>query len=493
MRPIKPLLQALSVVFILGGCYALFPTNNSTVDGWGYACEIKYGHNLFRPHHLLYNAWGYCCFFFGSQLEGFDIMHFLKFQNAIFGALSLGVVWRILLLLAVQPQRAVCWLFFVGSSYAVMRYSTENETYVIPVFFSLLSSLLFIKAWHSGRWVLMALSGLAASIACLFHQVQVFWLVVLVGALLIGRKPKFILAFGLPMMIIPIVYIAVLVSYQHQELTIVNLLRFVSHDYTTGAAATDWNWTNFVLTPINFVRSFIQVHGLIALLLKQSAWFYLIIITSLAFVTYVFWVRQPVIIKHHISHPNLLTIHVAIFVVQLAFAAFSHGNAEFMVMLPFLLPLVVERWWQVAPKAIISISSAMLVWNLGFAIVPSSCSSFYDDSRIVQFIKSHPNDLFIVTDKNLIANEYEYIWGDTITNRLITPPLDQWLKQHQIEAGTTIYTDVVDRPKPLSRGSLLEDFSLDHLFTIVEPVEVANGFLGKYSLYKIEIAKSDDF
>lgn len=39
--------------------YLLFPTNNSTVDGWGYAEEIKYGYNLFRSHHLLYNALGF--------------------------------------------------------------------------------------------------------------------------------------------------------------------------------------------------------------------------------------------------------------------------------------------------------------------------------------------------------------------------------------------------------------------------------------------------
>ena len=50
------------ILIIISGIilfYLLFPTNNSTLDAYGYAASIKYGFDLFKPHHLFYNVFLY--------------------------------------------------------------------------------------------------------------------------------------------------------------------------------------------------------------------------------------------------------------------------------------------------------------------------------------------------------------------------------------------------------------------------------------------------
>lgn len=74
--------------------YLLFPTNNSTVDGWGYAEEIKYGYNLFRSHHLLYNALGFVLLkALGLVGINADVLAFMKVLNAV-AAFGILLVFR---------------------------------------------------------------------------------------------------------------------------------------------------------------------------------------------------------------------------------------------------------------------------------------------------------------------------------------------------------------------------------------------------------------
>jgi hypothetical protein len=488
MTPTNYRQPAYWLLFIFFGIYALLPTINSTLDGFGYAAEIKNGYNLLRPHHLLYNAWGYCINKVAQGIGGFDLLRLLKLQNAIFATLALWALWQIMIKLGVENKRALAWIFFVGSSYAVMRYATENETYMIPVALSLTSSLLYIKGWQTNKWGAILASGFFAGMACLFHQIQIFWLITLALSLFWHPNKRLIFTFLAPTVIVPLAYVATLVFYEQQDLTIHNLFYFITHDYSTGGAKTSINWTNFVLTPVSLVRSFVQVHGMILLLLKQSVWFFASLIIPILLLMSLYWVKKPVVRKEPTTYRRFLFIHMVIFALQLGFAAFSHGNAEFMVMLPFLLPLVIERWWQINTKAMIRLAGAMMVWNLGLAILPSAWFNFYDNNKMVQFFKEHPNDYFIVMD-HTIVNEYEYICGDTITHQLILPPYDEWLKKHPIDPDANIYTDVVDRPKPMSRGSILENYSIDECFTIGKPVLDLNGYLGNYSMYKIEIKK----
>src|SRR4051812_38553206 len=39
--------------------YLLFPTQNHSIDAWGYAGNVKWSADLFAPHHLLYTITGW--------------------------------------------------------------------------------------------------------------------------------------------------------------------------------------------------------------------------------------------------------------------------------------------------------------------------------------------------------------------------------------------------------------------------------------------------
>ena len=47
------------IILLLGVLYITLPSVNNSLDSLAYAEEIRSGSYLFRPHHLLYNAFGY--------------------------------------------------------------------------------------------------------------------------------------------------------------------------------------------------------------------------------------------------------------------------------------------------------------------------------------------------------------------------------------------------------------------------------------------------
>jgi hypothetical protein len=491
MHPLKHFQQQhgrnLILLFFLI-IYTAFPTINSTCDGWGYAAEIKHGYNLFRPHHLLYNAWGYLMSLAGKHLfSDFDVLSFLKFQNGVFGALSLLLLSRIMELMNIPSKRITAWVMFSGSSFAILRYSTENETYIIPIFFSLLSSWSILKALNSNqvRWYIF--SGLSAALACLFHQIQIFWTLVLIVVLLRKKDFKSSLWFLLPLSIIPIAYLTTLHFYYHQQLLPETLFKFVLQDYVSGTAKTSFNWTNFVLTPISMVRSFIQVHGIIIILLKNNPWFYFAILAPVMLVTSLFWQKNPFSLLKNGAKTEWLNFHIWILMIQLSFAFYSHGNAEFMVLLPLLFPFLMERWILVREKVIIRLALAMLIWNLGLSIMPSALTDYYESKKVVEFVHHHPEAVFICADKNLIANQYEYIYTTTINNRLLSFDSPDGEFEKLTSGKVKLFTDIVDRPNPTSRSSMLENWSSQLNFKNPEKTLTLNGYLGTYSIYQVSV------
>ncbi len=121
---------------ILLVCYLLLSSNNQSLDAWEYAQNVKQEVDLFKAHHLLYNWFMYSLKSF-PLFEGLDTMKFMQFINGVFALISLYVLFRILFVLLADKSKAQIWTILVGSSFAVLRYATENETYIIPIFFLL--------------------------------------------------------------------------------------------------------------------------------------------------------------------------------------------------------------------------------------------------------------------------------------------------------------------------------------------------------------------
>ena len=67
---------------------------------------------------------------------------------------------------------------------------------------------------------------------------------------------------------------------------------------------------------------------------------------------------------------------------------YSVGNAEFMVMLPFLIALSI-KWHMSFLKPIKFIAFAMLLWNLTFAIIPHRILDFYQHKKVIEFISTN--------------------------------------------------------------------------------------------------------
>ena len=121
------------------------------------------------------------------------------------------------------------------------------------------------------------LSGIFISAACLFHQIHLFWGIALFAGFLRIRNLKSIIAFCLTVLLVPIVYSLVLVFYLKINFTLDNLLRFAAEYFFSDKANFDFGWQNFFITPITFFRTFFQVHGIVADILRLIPVLYLII------------------------------------------------------------------------------------------------------------------------------------------------------------------------------------------------------------------------
>ena len=472
--------------------FFLLPTNNSTVDGWGYAEEIKYGYKLFRPHHLLYNALGYVLIN-GFKVIGFypDVLLTLKTLNALSAFGILIVLKSILERMELTISYQNLWLFFVGSSFGFLRFATENEVYVIPMLFSLLGSLyfwLFLKDYQSRHLIL---SSFFASLACLFHQLHIFWwFALLIGLFFKPTDKKSIGTYLLISLIVPLSYIAVLFFYEHENITIGTILSFVLHDYHSGGAEATIDFRNFILTPISFFRTFFQVHGNIILLLKSFPWLYFLAGLALTLgVGSIFQLKKNCYLGKDAVKKTWFRVHLLAFTLHLLFAFFSHGNAEFMVVLVVLIPILVSQVYQLSLRFIALFSLSMFIWNISLAIVPNNRINYTNDEALITFIKQHPDAIFILSDKNVVANRYFYESGVSISHRLYSFPIFDFQTQlcSLQNAGVSIYTDLLNRSSPINRERMLQSKNLEDLILKSAKIKTINSFYGSYTIDKVEM------
>ncbi|MEM7512217.1 MAG: hypothetical protein AAF388_14880, partial [Bacteroidota bacterium] len=393
---------------LLGGfllLYLLLPTQNSTIDAWAYAAEIKQGGQLFHPHHLLFNGFHYLLI----HVLPFSIstLAWLKIVNAIAAYFSLRILTGILRISLPLEKEVFSWCLLVGSSFAVMRFATEGETYMIPILFSLAASYAYLKYLIKQNLLLLVLAGALCAIACLFHQIQVGWLVGLsLGAIFLQPKKGWVII--LPFFLIPVVYLLVWTSLDSSE----TFFQFINRDFYSGTASFSISIHNFLLTGINFIRSFIQVHGIIPFFLKQSPWAYGSIVGILMIGIWTLRKGFPISRSVFSSHvKSFKLIHLGIFLIQLLLAFLSAGNAEFMLMLPFLLAIWLTAFLHLKNHLLIGIGSILLLWNVTFGLIPPAFHDYYQHSQISSFIKQHSDDYYVLKDKNLVANQLYYEEG----------------------------------------------------------------------------------
>ncbi len=475
-----------------------FPSHNNSGDAWSYAADAKFGNELFSPHHLLYTGTLYLL----KLCTGYENTLALGMMlNAVFAMLCCIVLFQILKIITDNPLRALLLTAMSAFSFGFWRFATENENYIIPIFFSLLGSFFFVKSYvkqtFSSKYVL--LSGIFATIACLYHQIHIFWFIgLLAGWVWIDGKTsiKRGLVFASTFVVAPLAYFLVIALYLHQSLTVYNITHFVLHDYYAGGAGSHLDFNNFLLGGINFIRTFFQVHGQIGVIVGNNKLWLVPGLLALGMILF----STLLIIRgtfKKLSNLNIITkTHILIFILQLAFAVYNIGNAEFMAMLPVLLAILVAKADWVPVKSIAFTATSLFIWNFSYGIYPNNRLHFNADIQVAQFIVDHPKDKFIAALPAIVLNQYYYQKGYLPDN---VWPAPEYYQEHapifQLKAkidsalskGGNVYTDCTGRPEIMSRESMLKgEIVFFKSYNLKDTVTVFETEAGKHVIFKID-------
>lgn len=478
-----------TVFIVLGLSFCFLQTRNAMIDSWYYAGCVKYGRELLNSHHLIYNIFGYYWFSLVNWIKpGTEAIVALNVMNAIAATASLFALYFCLKKLKHDNNTAFWLTFFCGTSFGFMRYATDAETYILPLLFSLISTRYFL-AERNNKTLLV--SGLFAAISILIHQLHLWWTLSMFVALLFKKPFKLRQAaiFALPLLLVPIGYYFAFHSLNNGSYTFV---QFVTGEYSKGNAHIDFSIIALLLTVVNFVRTFIQVHGQIAVLFKQYLFVYLSLFGTYAIVIIVLMRRKAP--HFRISTNAVKTIYPALFltafILHLVFAFLSSGNAEFMVVLPFLLILFLASAFHFEKyNALKFLTVFMLLWNLSFAIVPNALLDIRQVERQVTLMKQHPDAHFLWKNKPLVENVFAYRYELADTSSFIGyKTLDRVMLDTLLKKGNKIYTDLYNPGGEYSREWLLSGIGADKIirqFTLL-PIDSFQNLYGKNYIYLME-------
>ncbi|RTQ44984.1 hypothetical protein EJV47_26820 [Hymenobacter gummosus] len=468
-----------ALILLLTLLVLLLPTRNSTSDAWYYAACVRHGHDLLLPHHLLYNAVGWLWLQLLGPL-GPDALAALLALNALaYGGVLLGLR-GILHQLGAPSALRLALLLLAGGSFGLLRFATENETYMLPLLLSVLASGSWLRYLRAGRaGALLAAGGWAAG-ACLLHQLHAWWwLGLLIGTLVYAPHRRAVRWFLAPALLIPLAY-GLALAYWQLPLTPTALLRFALHDFVSGSAGAPASAAKaLLLTVANLVRSFAQVHGSTLALVRRLPWLALVPLLGLVGVVWA-WRRRSRSASaagaESTAPPTLLRAagrtHGLILLLHLGFAAWASGNAEFMVMLPVLLAVVLTARPRLYPQLpatpLLAAGAALLAWNLAFGLLPSHLLDYTNLAPLLRRVQQEPGTWFLLDNHNLALNRLHYLTGrDGQPNVLPAPALlaqqrhwrpaqlQAWLRAQQ-QAGRRLSTDALGGPQLLDRARLLQ-------------------------------------
>lgn len=492
-----------SATLLLGFIYLIFPTNNSTVDAYSYAADIRYNWELLNPHHLLYSAFGAGVKYLQAGIYNISVeeLSLMKTINAISAGISLFILGKTLKKTGSKNWKIFSLLILAGSAFGFMRFATENETYILPLAFSLGGTYYWFEAQESKNSWQYFLSGSLLSLACLFHQIHFFWWLGLGIPLLLFpgnklKKKSSLASFFLPALIVPAAY-SLAVYYTIGHVSPGNFIHFIFREFYRGNVETEIGLNNFLLTGINFVRTWVQVHGNMVKLIQLFPLLILSGIISITLVCYgvlLGFRQKPSIEKKHLIYPVSTVISL-----QISFAFYSVGNAEFMVMLPPLICLSMAclKNWEYKPYLFIGFG--ILTWNLFLAIIPAHFLQLSGHSKLRDYIMAHNDTIFLVNDKVQMETEILYYTGKYPDNIIPSPEycqikfgkidfckkrIDSSFQHHK-----TILTDIYGNESFFSRGKFLSEGENDSFLKKFEKAKVDSlsfdlGVLRLYQLSK---------
>jgi hypothetical protein len=428
-----------------------FPNNNSTIDSWYYAACVKFNFDIFsNSHHLLYNYFGLKTFQFFSHFSNISALQSLQFMNASAAALCLLVFVQIIKLAGYTTRNALIITSFCGATFGFLRFATDAETYILPVLWTLCSAYCYLK---SEKIVYTALAALFAVIAVCTHQLQIWWALALFVHLWFYSRRTFVskFVFSILLLLIPFIYFQ---CYVMDRFCNVSFLGFLLGQYNTGGASLDLSLSALLLTFVNIFRTFLQVHGQIIFWIAKYPFLSLIIVAALIKILIFIWLRRHDIIQFQKTNPNNITVVFLLTgIFNLLFAFLSSGNAEFMVILPFILTAYVSFKYSLFIRTrFLLLTAFMSIWNIYFGLLPNYFDNLTKTDSQTQWIINHPEAYFVFDNKPQVENQVCYQTNLETKNRFIA--FDEIGKY--LDSGKLIYTDLGLKTTRLSRASLLK-------------------------------------
>ena len=488
----------LAVAFTI--LYLAFPTNNSSVDAYYYAASVKYNGELFHPHHLLYNVTFRLFFnlpFFNS--EEIDILQGMKMVNSFIGGLCLFLFSLLLKRTGRSIKEIFGIILLTGSSFVVMRYSSENEVYLIPLAFSLSSSVIYQDYLKSRSLTRLLISGLLASIAVLYHQIGMFWwLGLFIGLIFFRHSWKLKLVFVTTAIPVILIYSIVVFRLPEFENNFTGIFKFALRDYLSSGFDKTPGWENLFFTPVNLIRSFIQIHGYIFRMIGKNILWIIPGLVSMLLIGVVFGRKGFLIGKTELVNRPFFITHLLILGFCIVFAFFAEGNAEFMVMVPFLGFLILFSKIKIRDRSMILFGIALLVWNVSYGLIPRNNFEFTNYSMLQSWIKKNPDATFVLKSDQQVISRLYYQSEIEVYPQIIKSPSslirrggnveDIYSKLDKLIArGNHIYTDCVEYPGILSRQGVIDTSEDDYFFTgyEYESVDSVETLFGTFFLHRI--------
>jgi len=198
-------------------------------------------------------------------------------------------------------------------------------------------------------------------LACLFHQIHIFWLI----GLLFPRDWRkghsyFPLALGLALPVLTYSTISIV--------TQTNIGNLIFHDVHAGLVQTLPNLNNTLLFFVNIVRTFFQVHGDVFLFWNLWNPYYsgiAILIFIFILLGFVIYLRER---RLSYQKSDWYFSYSLAFILQMVFAWYSVGNIEFMLVLPFLFVLTLRNGSLFKHSMLFTVG--LILWNTTQWFIP---------------------------------------------------------------------------------------------------------------------------
>ena len=344
--------------WLLIGVYAIgrffFPPLEFTGDSYGYACELLKG-DLWNSHHILHKYFLNDIWLIIKPLNIFENpLLFFSTLHLIIAIAAVYVLRRILENRHWSQSRIFLAVIFVISGFGFTKYNIENEVYFYPILLSLIGSYFFEKnkKFTSAIWL---------GLACLFHQIHIFWLI----GLLFPRDWRkghsyFPLALGLALPVFTYSTISIV--------TQTNIGNLIFHDVHAGLVQTLPNLNNTLLFFVNIVRTFFQVHGDVFLFWNLWNPYYsgiAILIFIFILLGFVIYLRER---RLSYQKSDWYFSYSLAFILQMVFAWYSVGNIEFMLVLPFLFVLTLRNGSLFKHSMLFTVG--LILWNTTQWFIP---------------------------------------------------------------------------------------------------------------------------